>query len=117
MSKQSVAATKRAATRKRNAARRKLHATLRHKRLLKAGGNLAAEARLQKAGCISIDAIRRRLLWLAHERKLSPAQIKNVLKCRHTDFGGLITQHRISAEWLLMGNLKALQRMQRGWRQ
>jgi hypothetical protein len=112
--------TKRALTRRRNAAKRKLHTTLRRLRILDEGGPSAARERLHMAGCVSTDAIRRRILWLAHEWKLSDAQIKNAMKCRSDSIADFIGQHpSISAEWLLVGDLKALhkQEMQRRGKQ
>jgi hypothetical protein len=100
-------ATKRALTRKRNAAKRLALQAKRRAEIIAAGGPRAARERLYEAGALSTDTVRRRIQWLAHERKLSDAQIKDVMKCRTDTIGDFIEQHCISGEWLLAGDLKA----------
>jgi hypothetical protein len=59
--------------------------------------------------------MQRRILWLAHEWKLTDAEIKDVMKCRSEDIADFVKRHPgVNCEWLLIGSLRGLQAMQRG---
>jgi len=74
-----------------------------------------ARDRLVRDGAGSRDAIQRRVLAFAKERKLPPAEYAKLMHKRILT-GNLIPfcqKHGVSAEWLLCGDLKALQKMTR----
>jgi hypothetical protein len=98
-------------TRKRNAAKRKCWATRRKARILAKGGSEAARIRLHDDGAGGTEAVRRRILWLAHERKLPPADIAKAMTCKLHHLADFIKRHEISYDWLLFGDLKGLQRV------
>jgi hypothetical protein len=62
-------------------------------------------------GCNSDEAVRRRILWFAHERKLPPIEIDKAMTCRVDHIGAFARRHEISLDWLLEGNLKGLRQM------
>jgi hypothetical protein len=90
--------TKLGLTRKRNKARRR---TQRRK---------SAEGRLSTDGACSVERIRNRLRWLAHEWQLSDEipQAKSTMTEELSDF---VQKHGISFEWLIAGKLKCLRQM------
>jgi hypothetical protein len=90
--------TKLGLTRKRNAARRR---TLQRK---------SARGRLATDGACSVERIRNRLRWLAHEWQLSEEipQVKSTMTEELSDF---VQKHGISFEWLLTGEIKCLRQM------
>jgi hypothetical protein len=72
-----------------------------------------AADRLDRDGRRSTDAVRRRVLALAAERNLAPAEFAKLLHKRISasaavDFGD---KHKVSLDWLLSGDLQGLQRM------
>lgn len=74
-----------------------------------------AQGRLRKDGCSSDAAMRRRVLLLAAERNLPPAEYaklfhKRVITGSILDF---CKKHDVSLDWLMYGDLKGLQRMKR----
>lgn len=103
-SKETIA--KRVAGQKRNRARRK---RMQEKRL-RGSGPTAAGARLEHDGCSSADAVRRRILWLAHERNLPPCEIAKALTGKDCDVVEFIERHNLSYDWLLCGDLKGMLR-------
>jgi hypothetical protein len=94
-------------TRRRNASIRKRKREDRHRR----DQELVAKTRLAMDGAASSDAIRRRILWLAHERKSAPADIYKAMTCRLDHPAGFIKHQNPSYDWLLYGELKGLLRM------
>jgi hypothetical protein len=66
--------------------------------------------RLDRDGCSKGDAVRRRLRYIAAERKLEPAEIAKVIarRLRLDDLAGFAQQHGISMDWLLFGDLHGL---------
>jgi hypothetical protein len=90
--------TKLGLTRKRNEARRR---TQRRK---------SAEGRLSTDGACSVERIRNRLRWLAHEWQLSDEipQVKSTMTEELSDF---VQKHGISFNWLISGDLKYLHQM------
>jgi hypothetical protein len=90
--------TKLGLTRKRNKARRR---TQRRK---------SAQGRLSTDGAHSVERIRNRLRWLAHEWQLSDEipQVKQTMTEELSDF---VEKHGISFDWLLTGDLKCLRQM------
>lgn len=99
---------KRIATRRRNAAKRR---RLREGRPL--DGPTAAAVRLDKDGCSGKDATRRRIMWLAHERKLPPCEIEKALTLQAHHIAEFVERHNLSFDWLFCGDLKGLLRMPR----
>ena len=71
----------------------------------------AAKARLDADGCSGHDAIRRRILWVAHERKLPPSEIERAIRGKDAYLVQFIERHNLSFDWLLLGDLKGLLRM------
>jgi hypothetical protein len=72
-----------------------------------------AADRLERDGAHSMDAVRRRVLALAQERNLAPADYAKLMHERigtanAVDFWD---KCKISLDWLLCGDLKGLQRM------
>jgi hypothetical protein len=96
--KKSRSVTKLGLIRKRNEARRR---TQRRK---------SAEGRLSTDGASSVERIRDRLRWLAHEWQLSDEipQVKRTMTVELRDF---VQKHGISFEWLIDGDLKCLRQM------
>lgn len=96
MTKRSATTSKLARTRRRNAARR-----LNQRRSTAAG-------RLSVDGATSKDAIRRRILALAYERKLPKAEFAKALTCQTFQVAEFVERHRLSFDWLYFGDLKGL---------
>jgi hypothetical protein len=96
--RQTKPVTKLGITRKRNAARRR---TQRRK---------SAEGRLSTDGAYSVESIRNRLRWLAHEWQLSDEipQVKSTVTEELADF---VQKHGISLDWLFTGKLQHLRQM------
>jgi len=90
--------TKLGLTRKRNEARRR---TQRRK---------SAEGRLSTDGACSVERIRNRLRWLAHEWQLSD-EIPPVKSTMTEDLSDFVEKHGISFEWVLTGKLQYLRQM------
>jgi hypothetical protein len=90
--------TKLGLTRKRNAARRR---TQRRK---------SAEGRLSTDGARSVERMRNRLRWLAHEWQLSD-DIPQVNSTMTEDLSDFAQKHGISYGWLITGDLKCLRQM------
>jgi hypothetical protein len=83
------------------------------KRAIADGARRRAADRLKRDGCQSSDAVRRRVLALAAERNLQPADYAKLLHKRISaapavDF---CEKHKVSLDWLLCGDLQGLQRM------
>jgi len=79
------------------------------------GALIRARNRLRRDGCSSDAAMRRRVLLLAAERNLPPAEYAKLLHKRImtksiTDF---CEKHNVSMDWLIYGDLKGLKRMKR----
>jgi hypothetical protein len=78
-----------------------------------ANGALArARQRLVKDGCQTNAAMRRRVLLLAAERNLPPAEYAKLMHKRVLT-GPLLAfckKHNVSIDWLMCGDLKGLQR-------
>jgi hypothetical protein len=100
---------KRVATRRLNAAIRERRRKVRLRGSL--GPELAARTRLEIDGAGRGEAVQRRILWLAHERKLAPAEIEKAMTCRLHHLAAFIKRQNLSYDWLLYGDLKGLQRM------
>jgi hypothetical protein len=69
------------------------------------------QQRHQPAQIESNEAVRRRILWFAHEHKLPPTEIEKALTGRVDHIGAFIKRHGISYDWMLFGDLKGLPRM------
>jgi hypothetical protein len=71
--------------------------------------------RLQRDGCCSMDAVRRRVQAIAEERNLQPADIAKLMhkRIRTLDVMAFCEKHKVSADWLFCGDLRGLQRMTR----
>jgi hypothetical protein len=69
--------------------------------------------RLQRDGCCSIDAVRRRVQAIAAERNIPPAEYAKLTHKRVSTRAAVAfcDKHKISLDWLLYGDLKGLQRM------
>jgi hypothetical protein len=89
--------TKRALTRRRNAAFR-----LRQRRKTPLG-------RLHTDGSCKPENIHRRLLWLAYERQIPEKQLPKTT--RDDDLLDFAERYHISLDWLICGDLKGLHRM------
>jgi hypothetical protein len=63
--------------------------------------------RLDRDGCSKSDAVRRRLRYIAAERKLEPADIAKIImrRLRLDDLAGFAQQHGISMDWLMFGDI------------
>ena len=72
-----------------------------------------AADRLDRDGAHSMDAIRRRVRAIAHERNLQPAEYAKLMYKRisSTHAVAFCEKHKVSLDWLLCGDLKGLQRM------
>jgi hypothetical protein len=97
---------KRIATRRRNAAIRERRQKARLRGSL--GAEQAARTRLEVDGAGRSEAVQRRILWLAHERKLAPVDIAKAMTCKLHHLAEFIKRHEISYDWLLYGDLKGL---------
>lgn len=73
--------------------------------------------RLERDGATSTKAVHRRVLAIAEERKIPPADFAKLLYKRISTFAVMqfCTKHEISYDWLLCGDLKGLARMEQ-WR-
>jgi hypothetical protein len=60
--------------------------------------------RLKRDGALSREAIRRRLQWVAHDRKLAPAEITKAMRTRN--IVAFCKKHGVSLDWVLYGNLQ-----------
>jgi hypothetical protein len=69
--------------------------------------------RLQRDGCCSMDAVRRRVLALAAERNIPPAEYAKLMHKRVSTTNALAfcEKHKVSLDWLLYGDLQGLRRM------
>jgi hypothetical protein len=69
--------------------------------------------RLQRDGCCSMDAVRRRVRAFAQERNLQPAEFAKLMHKRVSTPHAIAfcKKHKVSLDWLLYGNLQGLQRM------
>jgi hypothetical protein len=83
------------------------------KRAIANGAQRRAADRLDRDGRRSPDAVRRRVLALAVERNLQPADYAKLLRKRITAAAAVdfCKEHKVSADWLFYGDLKGLQRM------
>jgi len=92
---------KRARTRRRNAAKRRSMARAEPK------------GRLRDDGAAHPDAIRKRLLWLAHERGIPVDEVPKVLQVMTVELSDFCKAHRLSLNWVIGGCLNDLQYMLR----
>jgi hypothetical protein len=70
-----------------------------------------AEGRLSTDGAYATENIRRRLRWLAHERKI-PADRLPKVKCVPTEeLSDFVQMHNINWNWLIGGDIKGLRDM------
>ena len=60
--------------------------------------------RLKRDGALSREAIRRRLQWVAYDRKLAPAEITKAMRTRN--IVAFCKKHGVSLDWVLYGNLQ-----------
>jgi hypothetical protein len=69
--------------------------------------------RLQRDGCESMDMVRRRVLAIAGERNLPPAEYAKLMYKRVSTRHAMAfaEKHKISLDWLLCGDLHGLARM------
>jgi hypothetical protein len=69
--------------------------------------------RLQRDGCCSMDAVRRRVLALAGERDIPPAEYAKLMHKRVSTRAAMAfcEKHKVSLDWLLYGDLQGLRRM------
>jgi hypothetical protein len=81
------------------------------------GTLIRARARLVKAGCQTEAAMRRRLFALVAERNLPPAEYAKLLHKRimTQSVMDFCKKHDVSLDWLMIGDLKGLQRM-KAWK-
>ena len=72
-----------------------------------------ASNRLLRDGCRTDAAMKRRVLALAAERNLPPADYAKLMHKRVMDrsIQDFCTKHDVSLDWLMYGDLKGLQRM------
>jgi hypothetical protein len=72
-----------------------------------------ARGRLRNDGCSSDAAFQRRVLLLAAERGLPPAEYTKLMRkrCPMGPIGKFCKKHDVSLDWLMDGDLKGLQRM------
>jgi hypothetical protein len=77
------------------------------------GALIRARNRLVKDGCRTDAAMRRRLLALAAERDLPPAEYAKLMHKRvlFPNIQRFCKKHDVSLDWLMDGDLKGLQRM------
>jgi hypothetical protein len=85
------------------------------KRAIADGALRKARDRLVRDGCHSMDAVRRRVLALAQERNLQPADYAKLMHKRlgMNAVAVFCERHGVSMDWLLSGDLQGLQRMTR----
>jgi hypothetical protein len=69
--------------------------------------------RLERDGATSTPAMQRRILALAAERSIPPADFHKLMYKRPSTEAVMIfcEKHKVSYDWLLCGDLKGLQRM------
>jgi hypothetical protein len=74
-----------------------------------------ALARLEQDGAQSTAALQRRVLALAHERNIPPADYAKMMYKRINTRDAMVfcEKHKVSFDWLLCGDLAGLQRMTR----
>ena len=74
-----------------------------------------ARASLVRDGCHTDAALRRRVLLLAAERNLPPAEYAKLMHKRimMRSIQEFCKKHNVSLDWLMYGDLKGLQRMKR----
>lgn len=72
-----------------------------------------ARGRLSRDGCCTIEAMQRRVMVLAAERNLLPADFAKLMHKRVPDrsIHEFCSKHNVSLDWLMCGDLKGLQRM------
>jgi hypothetical protein len=72
-----------------------------------------ATDRLRRDGAYLMNAVRRRVRAFAQERNLPPADFAKLMHKRMSTkaFMAFCKAHKVSADWLLCGDLKGLQRM------
>jgi hypothetical protein len=77
------------------------------------GQSIRARNRLRRDGCSSNDAFRRRVLLLAAERNLPPAEYAKLMRkrCPMKPIAAFCKKHDVSLDWLMDGDLKGLHRM------
>jgi len=63
--------------------------------------------RLSRDGCSKSDAVRRRLNYIAAERKIDQAEITKITarRLRLDDLSGFAQRHGLSMEWLMFGDI------------
>jgi hypothetical protein len=83
------------------------------KAVVAAGAKRKAREGLRQDGSDSSDAVRRRVMILAHERGLPPADVAPLLRKRIStlSIAPFCKKHGVSYYWLLCGDLAGLQRM------
>ena len=76
---------------------------------------IRARKRLRKDGCSSDAAMRRRVLLLAAERNLPPAEYAKLMRKGRSmkPILEFCKKHDVSLDWLMDGDLKGLQRMKK----
>jgi hypothetical protein len=82
----------------------------------KVSPGLAAISRLTNHGASSNAAIRKRIAFIAAERKLNASETKALMSGRRISTYGLCQfgeKHRLSFDWLLAGDLKGRLKMAR----
>jgi hypothetical protein len=79
------------------------------------GQLIRARNRLRKDGCSTKEAFRRRMLLLAAERNLPPAEYTKLFrKCvSMKPLSDFCKKHDVSLDWIMDGDLKGLQRMKK----
>jgi hypothetical protein len=82
------------------------------KKALANGARRRAADRLDRDGCHSMGAVRRRVLAFAQERNLQSADYAKLLHKRISSSVAVAfcEKHKVSMDWLLCGDLKGLQR-------
>jgi hypothetical protein len=83
------------------------------KRAIADAARRKAVDRLKQDGAHSLDAIRRRVRAIAQERNLPPADIAKLMHKRiiTAHVMAFCEKHKVSADWLLCGDLQGLRRM------
>jgi hypothetical protein len=64
--------------------------------------------RLKRDGALSREAIRRRLQWVAYDRKLAPAEITKAMRTRN--IVAFCKKYGVSLDWVLYGICKVTRR-------
>jgi hypothetical protein len=74
-----------------------------------------ARERIERDGAHSNDSLRRRVRAIAEERSLPPADMAKLMYKRIStrDVMTFCEKHKVSADWLLCGDLRGLHRMPR----